>query len=152
MAINKKNATMKNALTAETHVIIQAPATKVWEALTTPELIRKYLFGTTVMADWREGGAISYKGEYDGKAYEDKGTILTMEPNKTFASTYWSSMGGKPDIPENYNLVTYAFEENGNITTVTLTQDNIATEDEKEQMVANWNHVLAELKNVVEAH
>ncbi|MES2488092.1 MAG: SRPBCC family protein [Bacteroidota bacterium] len=142
---------MKNALTAETHVTIHAPATKVWEAITTPEHIKKYLFGTTVMADWKVGGAISYKGEYDGKPYEDKGTIKTLEHNKTFASTYWSSMSGKEDKPENYNLVTYALEENGDITTVTLTQDNIATEDEKEHMIANWNHVLAELKNVAEA-
>lgn len=142
---------MKNALIAETHVVIDAPAHKVWKAITTPELIKEYIFGTTVMADWREGGAISYKGEYNGRDYEDKGTIKILEPNKTFASTYWSSMGGKEDKPENYNLVTYSLEEHGGQTTVTLTQDNIATEEEQEHMAANWNHVLAELKKVVEA-
>jgi len=142
---------MKGTYTAEAKVTIDAPAEKVWEALTNPEKIAKYLYGTQVTSDWKEGGSISYKGEYNGKPYEDKGTIKTFEPNKVFASTYWSSMGGKEDKPENYNLVTYTLEEGGDTTLVTLTQDNIDTDEEKQQMITNWNGVLVGLKEVAEA-
>ncbi|AWH85617.1 ATPase [Flavobacterium album] len=141
---------MKGNYTAETSVTIEAPAEKVWKAITTPELIAKYLYGTKVTSDWEEGSAIGYEGEYNGKGYEDKGTIKTLIPNEVFAATYWSSMGGKEDKPENYNLVTYTLTEGGDRTVVTLTQDNIATDDEKQHATANWNGVLAELKKVAE--
>lgn len=142
---------MKSTYIAEASVTIDAPAEKVWKTITTPELIAKYFFGTKVTSDWKEGSSITYKGEYNGTAYEDKGTIKTFDTEKVFASTYWSSMGGKEDKPENYNLVTYTLEEGGDRTLLTITQDNIATDEEKQQMLTNWNSVLAELKKVAEA-
>lgn len=141
---------MKGTYTAETKVSIDAPADKVWKALTTPELISKYFFGTKVASDWKEGSPITYEGEYNGTHYKDKGIIKKFEPNKIFASTYWSSMGGKEDTPDNYNLVTYTLEEGHNKTLLYLTQDNIATDQEKMQSLTNWNSVLAELKKVAE--
>lgn len=141
---------MKGTYIAETFVNIDTSAEKVWKALTTPEHIAKYLYGAKVTSDWKEGSTITYEGEYNGKHYRDKGIIKTFEPNKVFASTYWSSMGGKEDKPENYNLVTYTLTGGGEKTLVTLTQDNIATDEEKQQMLMNWNGVLAELKKVAE--
>jgi len=142
---------MKGTYIAETSVTIDAPAEKVWKALTTPHHIAKYLYGTKVTSDWKEGSPIDYKGEYEGNEYYDKGVIKTFEPNKVFASTYWSSMGGKEDKPENYSLVTYTLEEGGDKTLLTITQNNIATDEEKQQMITNWNGVLAELKIVAES-
>ncbi len=49
----------------------------------------------------KEGSPINYEGEYDGKKYHDKGIIKKNEPGKLLQSTYWSSMAGKEDIPEN---------------------------------------------------
>ena len=46
---------MKDTLTAETSITIEAPVENVWEALTTPALIKKYLMGTKVTSDWKEG-------------------------------------------------------------------------------------------------
>jgi uncharacterized protein YndB with AHSA1/START domain len=141
---------MKGTYTAETKVSIDAPADKVWKALTTPELIAKYFFGTKVTTDWKEGSAITYEGEYNGTQYKDKGIIKKLEPNTVFASTYWSSMGGKEDTPDNYNLVTYTLEEGYNKTILNLSQDNIATDQERQHSLTNWNSVLAELKKVAE--
>jgi uncharacterized protein YndB with AHSA1/START domain len=137
-------------LTAETSISIKATAATVWKALTTPEQIKKYLMGTNVKTDWKEGGPIEYEGEYNGKKYHDKGVIKNFIPEKVFQSTYWSSMGGKADKPENYNLVTYLLDEKGGKTKVTLMQDNINSKEEKEHVTANWNMVLKKLKEVVE--
>ncbi len=141
---------MKNTLTAEVSVTIDASSAAVWKAITTPALIKKYLMGTNVSTDWKEGSAISYSGEHEGKQYHDKGVIKKIEPEKIFQSTYWSSMGGKEDLPENYNLVTYLLSPNGNSTVVTLSQDNIATEKEKAHASKNWEMVLNKLKELVE--
>lgn len=141
---------MKGRLIAEATVTIDTPADKVWKAITTPELISKYLFGTKVESDWKEGSAIAYSGVHQGNEYHDKGTIIKLEPNQIFASTYWSSMGGKEDKPENYNLVTYFLHKNDSTTTVTLVQDNVLTEEEQQHAESNWEGVLKELKKVVE--
>lgn len=141
---------MKNDLTTEIAISINADASKVWDAITKPEKIKKYLMGTNVKTDWKEGSPITYEGEYNGKTYKDKGTIKKIEPRKILQTTYWSSMGGKEDKPENYNLVTYRLKEKDGKTVVTLSQDNINSEKEKEHVTQNWKSVLEGLKNVVE--
>ncbi len=141
---------MKNTLIAEASISVDATPAKVWEALTTSELIKKYLMGTNASSDWREGSAIEYTGEYEGRSYHDKGVIIKLEPEKIFQSTYLSSMSGKADKPENYKLVTYKIAAKDNKTVVTVSQDNNETEKEKEHSTENWKMVLKKLKEVVE--
>ncbi|CAN5277432.1 SRPBCC family protein [soil metagenome] len=141
---------MKSSFTAETTISISAPASEVWKAITTPAITKEYLFGTHVKSDWKEGSTISYEGEYQGHTYMDKGTILKVEPNKVFQSTYWSSMGDKEDKPENYNTITYTLTELGNQTQLTITQDNIQTEESRKHSAENWKAVLQKLKELVE--
>jgi uncharacterized protein YndB with AHSA1/START domain len=141
---------MKTTLIAETFISIDATPAKVWKALTTPKLVKKYLMGTDVTSDWKEGGTIAYDGEYEGKKYHDKGVIKKIEPEKILQSTYLSSMSGKEDKPEDYNLVTYKITKREDKTVITLTQDNNATEKEKEHSTENWKMVLKKLKEVVE--
>jgi len=53
---------MKDKLIAETSITIDAPSSLVWKAITTPDLIKKYLMGTNVSTDWKEQSPISYEG------------------------------------------------------------------------------------------
>ena len=55
---------MNKIFTSKSAIAINAPASKVWDALTKPELIKQYLFGTEVKTDWQVGGPITYKGEW----------------------------------------------------------------------------------------
>jgi uncharacterized protein YndB with AHSA1/START domain len=142
---------MKNTLIAETSISIDATPAEVWKAITIPELIKKYLMGTDVSSDWKEGSTITYTGEYEGKKYHDKGIIKKIEREKIFQSTYLSSMSGKEDKPENYNLVTYKIEKKDDKTLLTLSQDNIATEKDKDHSTENWKMVLKKLKEVIES-
>src|SRR5262249_14672554 len=72
--------TMKNGLTAKAQVEINASLAKVWNALVDPALIRQYMFGTNAVSNWQEGAPIVWKGEWEGKPYEDKGVILQLKP------------------------------------------------------------------------
>lgn len=142
---------MPKGLIAEAEVTIHARADKVWEALTTPALIKQYLFGTNVESDWEVGSPITYTGEWEGKQYKDKGTIVEFEPEKRFVSTYWSSMSGKPDTEENYSTVIYELTaEDDDATTLTITQDNNATEESREHSEKNWTSVLKGMKEMLE--
>jgi uncharacterized protein YndB with AHSA1/START domain len=141
---------MKGKLVAETSISINASLAKVWKALTSPAMIKKYLMDTNVSTDWKEGSPITYQGEYQGKKYQDKGIIIKVEPEKMLQSTYLSSMSGKEDKPDNYNLVTHRLSSRDGKTVLTISQDNIATEKEKEHATENWKMVLKKMKEVVE--
>lgn len=142
---------MNNKFVAKSTTIINAPASKVWEALTKPDLIKRYLFGTEVTTDWKVGSSITYKGEWEGKAYEDKGKIIKFDPERSLVSTHWSPLSGVPDLPENYHTVTYQLSEKDGKTEVTIMQDNNATEDEKAHSEQNWSTVLDGLKKLLES-
>lgn len=138
------------SLIATTSIRIEAPVKAVWEALTTPALIKQYLFGTEVTSDWKVGSPITFSGEWEGKRYQDKGTILQAEPNKVFTYTYWSSMSGTEDIPANYANITYNLEGENGQTVLTITQDNVPTEESKKHSEKNWSMVLSTLKEMLE--
>ena len=135
---------------AKAEITINAPADKVWQALTDPGMIKKYMFGTTVISDWKEGNKIIWKGEWEGKQYEDKGKILLFEPKKSLQYSHFSPLSGLPDSPENYHIVTIDLEEKDKQTIVTLTQNNNADEKTKDHSEKNWKMMLASLKKLLE--
>lgn len=142
---------MNDTFTATATTTINAPVSKVWQALVNPEIIKQYLFNTDVISEWKVGSPIRYRGEWQGKAFEDKGQILEIEPERVLKSTHWSPLSGVPDTPENYHTVTYTLAEKGDRTEVAITQDNNATEEEKAHSEKNWQTVLQGMKELLEA-
>ncbi|PWU23495.1 ATPase [Candidatus Cerribacteria bacterium 'Amazon FNV 2010 28 9'] len=142
--------TCMSNLTASSSLQIDAPPEKVWKALTNPALVKQWLFGTEMKTDWNVGSSITYSGVWDGKPYEDKGKVLAIIPNKLIETSYWSVAYGLPDEPQNYKKVVYSLEEKDGGTLLTITQDNNATEDDKEHSQQNWSTVLEALKKTVE--
>jgi hypothetical protein len=60
-------------------------------------------------------------------------------------------MSGIEDKPENYVIVTYELQEKEEgVTRLTVTQENIPTEQMKEHSEDNWNKVLSGLKTLLE--
>lgn len=141
---------MNKNFVATASTVINAPASKVWEALTKPELIKQYLFGTDVVTDWKVGSPIVYKGMWEGKPFEDKGKILQVEPEKLLVSTHWSPLAGVPDTPENYHEVRYELGADKGGTRLTIVQDNNASKEEQEHSEQNWGMMLASLKTLLE--
>ena len=142
---------MNNKFVAKSTITINAPTSRVWDALTQPDLIKQYLFGTQVTTDWRVGSPITYEGIWEGKAYKDKGEILQVEPGKLLVSTFWSALSGVPDVPENYQTIRYELSAEGSGTRLTITQDNNATQEDANHSAQNWNTVLDGMKKILEA-
>ena len=130
---------------------VTAPVDRVWKALTDPADIKRYMFGTTAKSDWRVGSPITFEGEWQGKTYLDKGVITAFEPNRRLQYTHFSTLAGKPDVPENYHTVTVRLEPMGDRTRITLDQDNNETEEARVQSEKNWRMMLDGLRQLLEA-
>jgi uncharacterized protein YndB with AHSA1/START domain len=137
-------------LTARASLSIDAPRSRVWGALVNPKAIKQYMFGATVVSDWREGSPIVWQGEWQGKPYEDKGTILKLEPERTLQYSHFSPLSGLPDRPENYHTVTIDLSGDGDSTRVALAQGNNPTEEARVHSEKNWGMMLAALKKFLE--
>jgi uncharacterized protein YndB with AHSA1/START domain len=141
---------VKNNYLAKASVSIHTDAARVWQALTDPMLIKQYLFGTEAASDWKVGSAITYKGVWQGKAYEDKGRVIDAVPNKLLRTTFWSALSGLPDKPESYNTVTYELTESKGQTTVSVTQDNNPSKESADHSAGNWSTALKSMKQLLE--
>ena len=134
--------------TAETD--INGSPALVWAALTDPEQIKEYMFGSQVETDWQPGSPIVWNGEWEGKPYQDKGEVLEVEPERRLKVTHFSPLTGQDDAPENYHTLSYELTANEGGTHVSLSQDNNGSEEEAEHSRSNWEMMLAGLKKHVE--
>ena len=142
---------MQNNLIAKASILIDAPRDRVWSALVDPDAIRQYMFGTRMVSDWHVGSPVVWKGEWQGKSYEDKGEILQFQPERILQYSHFSPLSGLPDLPENYHTVTIELTPNGSKTELILTQDRSASEEERAHSEENWRMMLVALKRFAES-
>ena len=137
-------------LATQASVTIDAPIDEVWNALTTPELIERWFFGVDTETDWQVGSPLVHRGEWQGKPYEDKGTILAFEPPATLVHTHWSPASGVPDRPEHYQEVTWSLAERDGGTVLTVAETNLPSQEAKAVSEESWKAVLNNLKELLE--
>jgi uncharacterized protein YndB with AHSA1/START domain len=141
---------MADDLNLTSSVAIDASADEVWDALTTPATIKQWFFGVDTETDWQVGSPLIHRGTFQGKPYEDRGEILRFDPPKTFVHTHWSDVSGTEDLPENYQEVTWALEEKGGTTTLTISERNLPSIAAKQMSEESWKAVLGNLKDLLE--
>ncbi|MCI4432926.1 MAG: SRPBCC domain-containing protein [Nitrosopumilus sp.] len=141
---------MKKDLVIRKTVKINVNASKVWNALTNPKMIKKYLFGTKVITAWKVGSEIIFQGNWKEKKFRDKGIIEKFEIEKLFQYTYWSIFSGLEDKEENYSLVTFELSGTDKITKLTVSQQGFADKASQEHSDKGWSMVLQKIKELVE--
>jgi len=137
-------------ITQKTIVTFKAPIDKVWQGLTDPAIVKQYFFGAELESDWQVGGPITFSGEWEGHEYKDGGVILEIDPTKLLKYTYWSSVSGTEDKPENYNNITYELNEIEGVTTLVITQDGVKSQEAAEHSEQNWKGIFDGLKKIIE--
>lgn len=135
--------------TAETS--IHADPQRVWAALTEPDQIAAYLGGSLVETTWEVGSQITWSGEYDGHAYQDKGKVLVYDEPRVLSFTHYSPLMGQDDVPGSYHTLVYTLTPVDGGTHLSLTQDNCADEAQAEQFSRNWQQMIGALRDHVEA-
>jgi uncharacterized protein YndB with AHSA1/START domain len=130
-------------------IVINESREKIWRALTIPEHVKKYFFDTNLVTDWKVGSPIYFRGEYNGKSYEDKGTVLEFSPMEALSYNYWSSFSGIEDKPELYQILRYTLIDTPEGIEVAIHQSNVATQESADHSSENWKKVLEGLKTYV---
>jgi uncharacterized protein YndB with AHSA1/START domain len=137
-------------LVATATTSIEAPREAVWKALTDPDEVRAWFFGTDQRSDWTPGSSITWSGEWEGKPYQDKGEVLAVDEPRRLEVTHWSPLSGTPDVPESYHTLVYELRDGDGGTELSLRQDNNADQQEADRNAESWAQLLAALKAHVE--
>lgn len=141
---------MEREFIAKAAITINAPVAKVWESLVTPEMAKQYFWGAEVSSDWTVGSSITFRGEFNGNQYEEKGEILQFQPESLLQYSHWSDLENLPDVPENYRNWTFRLTQEDTTVSLTVTEDNIPTEKQKERSNEFWADVLKTIKQLLE--
>jgi uncharacterized protein YndB with AHSA1/START domain len=148
--VHQKNKNrMETQFIIEYKTTVNAPIDRVWEALTKPEIVKLYFFGSELVTSWKVGEPIIFQGEWEGQKYQDKGEVLEYEHNKRLAYSYLSNWSGKDDKPENYLWVCYEVSPSGSHTELTIYQSNY-DEERAKHSEGNWASIVDEMRKIVE--
>jgi uncharacterized protein YndB with AHSA1/START domain len=135
-------------LTAQVSRHVDAPPAEVWKAITDPARLKRFFFGADVESGWKPGDPIRMRGEFKGKAYEDKGEIREAVAGQRLSFSHYSPLSGAPDSPENYHLVAFELAPDGDGSKVTLSQSNLdgkvrpSDKEHRAEYEKNWQGVL----------
>jgi uncharacterized protein YndB with AHSA1/START domain len=140
---------MKQQFITTYQTLVKAPASKTWNALINPEVVKEYFFGSQLSTDWKVGRPIYFSGIWEGKPYRDKGIVLEYTPEKSLRFSYLSDWSGLADLPENYLMITYTLLPHLDGTIVTITQTNYNAEKAAHSK-ANWANVMDGMKRLIE--
>ena len=71
---------------ATAHVDVAAPPERVWQALTDPDEVAQYMYGSRVSTDWRPGSAITWSGSSTGSPTRTRGRCWRPNPAVAWCS------------------------------------------------------------------
>ena len=142
---------MENNGTVLKNIELNAPVSKVWDALTKPELTKQYFFDCESISTYKVGDAIEFVMYKDNqKIVVVKGVITLCLTDKMLAYTCFSPE--TENKPDKHTMVTIALIPEENKTRLTITQGSF--KDDKahyDQTNQGWNFVLSGLKKLVES-
>jgi uncharacterized protein YndB with AHSA1/START domain len=135
-------------------IYIKTTPERLWEAITNPEMRRKYTFGLMVTSDWTPGSRYEGRsGETSATGFTPHSTILDGEnlevdpPRKLVQSfrALWSD-----DVKsEGTSRVTWEIEPIADSCRLTVTHDQLR-ENANAELYGGWPMVLSGLKTLLE--
>ena len=128
-------------------IYIKTTPERLWEAITNPEMRRKYNFGAGVESDWTPGSR--YQGVSPlAPAAIWEGENLEVDPPRRLVQSFralWSE-----DVKrEGTSRVTWEIEPVGDSCRLTVTHDQLR-EDANAELYGGWMMILSGLKTLLE--
>jgi uncharacterized protein YndB with AHSA1/START domain len=144
---------MENYIKAQ--ITINAPISKVWDALINPDVTAQYMFGCRVTSDWTAGSTVDWVGMVDGKPVTFvTGKLITLDAPNTFVYSVIDPLAAYPHTPENHLIVSCHLTEADGVTALAISQGDYTTVAEGEKRYGHgtdgWDQLLVAIKNLLE--
>ncbi|KAF2515408.1 SRPBCC domain-containing protein [Flavobacterium zhairuonense] len=132
-------------------IILNAPVEKVWNALTNPELVKQWQYGSDLITDWKTGNEIRFRNEWEGQVFEQWGTVLEVVLNQKIKYSLFFPRPALEDKPENYFIMNYVLTEENQKTKLEIIQEDNRPGAIQEEPQGEENPILQGLKALIEA-
>jgi uncharacterized protein YndB with AHSA1/START domain len=128
-------------------IYIKTTPERLWEAITNPEMRKKYTFGMVVKSDWKPGS------RYEGGSPNAPGPLLEgenleVDPPRRLVQSF-RALWGEDVKKEGTSRVTWAIEPIGDSCRLTVTHDQLR-EGANDQLYGGWPMILSGLKTLLE--
>lgn|ERR1700676_269803 len=132
-------------------IVIKAPIQKVWDALTKPELVKQWQYGSDLITDWKQGSDIRFRNEWDGKLFEQWGKVLEVLPHDKIKYSLFAPRPGLEDKSENYFIMIYRLNEKEGYTSLEIIQEDNRPGAKQEAPQGEENPILSALRTLIES-
>jgi len=127
---------------------IQSTPDKVFEAITRPELARRY-WGHENVSDWKPGSRWEHIRANDQRTVELVGKVVEALPPRRLVIT-WTNASQETDA-DSYSRVTFDVEEYEDMVRLTVAHDDLIVDSGMAKGVSKgWPLVLSSLKSFIE--
>lgn len=127
---------------------IQSTPEKVFEAITRPDLARRY-WGHENVSDWKPGSRWEHIRANDDRTVELVGKVVEVTSPKRLVMT-WTNASQEAD-PDSYSRVTFDIEEYEDMVRLTVAHDDLLAGGGMAKGVSKgWPLVLSSLKSFLE--
>jgi len=132
-------------------IYIKTTPERLWEAITNPEMRKKYSFGVVVESDWKPGS--SYKGTTGDMTIAPEmmileGENLEVDPPRRLVQSF-NALWSEDVKREGTSRVTWEIEPIGDSCRLTVTHDQLR-EGANDELYGGWPMILSGLKTLLE--
>ncbi len=142
---NLKHTLEEKTMVKVFEIYIKTTPERLWQALTDPEMRRKYTFGALVSSDWTTGSR--YEGVGNGTPIFE-GENLEVDPPRRLVQSFRATWDESVKT-EGTSRVTYEIEPIGDSCRLLITHDQLR-EGANNRLFGGWLMVLSGLKTPLE--
>ncbi|MCA8971641.1 MAG: SRPBCC domain-containing protein [Planctomycetes bacterium] len=122
----------------------------VWDALTNPDKVKVWQYGSELVTSWKVGDPIRFRTEWNGQIFEQWGTVLEFTPDERLKYTLFAPRPDLEDEPENYFEMEYVVTGKGDTTELVIVQVDNRPGAEQEPEQGDENPILNMLRDLLE--
>jgi uncharacterized protein YndB with AHSA1/START domain len=127
-------------------VYIKTTPERLWEAITSEQMRKRYSFGVGTVSEWTEGS--EYKSAVPGVVEIASGRNLEVDPPRRLVQSF-TALWSEDVQREGESRVTWEIEPVGSSCRLRVTHDQLG-EDANNELYGGWPMILSGLKTLLE--
>jgi uncharacterized protein YndB with AHSA1/START domain len=128
-------------------IYIKTTPERLWEAITSEEMRKKYSFGVGTVSDWTAGS--TYKSAVPGVIDIASGENVEVDPPRRLVQTF-QALWSEQVQSEGVSRVTWEIEPVGDSCRLAVTHDQLS-DDANAELYGGWPMILSGLKTLLES-